>query len=229
MHKSIFLATTARCGTHWIKNVLLKLLKFTSDLENVTWRTADDYVDLIRKKEEKELGGYIYSGHIPIIKIISISMVNRIVIVRDPRDICVSSIFFYIMKGSPLERFDDSLIKMLSNGGPNPDFNRSYIKDKDKVPHYLIKFEDMVNDEFGAMVKLLNFFNYDYDPEKLKEALEKFTFKNLSGGREIGEEDIHNHYRKGIVGDWKNYLTEEMNQKFCERHHDLMETWGYEK
>lgn len=127
------------------------------------------------------------------------------------------------------EDFNKFLNKHLKNGGPNPSFNHSYIENKNKVTHYLLKYEDMVNDPYETIINILTFFHYDYDSVRVKEALNKNTFKTLSGGRAIGNENKLHHYRKGIIGDWKNYLTEEMNNNFCERHQKLLDVWGYKK
>jgi len=78
------------------------------------------------------------------------------------------------------------------------------------------------------MVNLLNTLNYEYDISKLEDSIRNHSFSFLSNGRKRGEEDINSHYRKGVVGDWKNYLTEEDNNKFLDRFSKVMELWGYD-
>ncbi len=59
-------------------------------------------------------------------------------------------------------------------------------------------------------------------------ALDHFTFARMSNStRRPGEVDEMNHYRKGIPGDWRNYLTERHLKAFRQRYGDLIERLGY--
>lgn len=234
MNKSIFLATPGRCGTHWVRPILSHMLNLVSGLQgynpnNVAFRTDSDFVWVMKRKEKEKPGGSIFIGHTPPGQLVPlVGLVNIIIVVRDPRDICVSATYYHMRSGEFSEKeFSKKLSGMLFNGGPNPDFNESFLKDIDKVPHVLLRFEDMIKDSYGAMTKLLDSCNYGYDEERLKFAIERYSFKILSKGRDPGEENRMDHYRKGVIGDWKNYLTEEMNQEFCDRHSELMKAWGY--
>ena len=61
----------------------------------------------------------------------------------------------------------------------------------------------------------------------LSELLEENSFPRLSGGRNQGEEDKMNHFRKGISGDWKNYFDDEIENKFMDITCDLIDILGY--
>lgn len=229
--KSIFLITPGRSGTQWMKNILRKVLNLKLGVDKynpnkVVFETLEEYVDLIQEKENKNPGNSLYVGHIGIDKLKSLD-INKIVLVRDPRDICVSAVYYMIMKNSiNKDKFEGHLKMFLRDGGPNANFIKSYLEYSDEIDHYLIRFEDLLNNTYLEMEKLLKYFDYGFDTKKLKEVLNTLTFVKLSGGREKGEEKLH-HYRKGIIGDWKNYLTDEMNNEFCKRHKLLMEKWGY--
>jgi hypothetical protein len=62
----------------------------------------------------------------------------------------------------------------------------------------------------------------------LRTILEKKSFENLSGGREKGEENVKNHYRKGEPGDWVNHFTPEIKREFKDRFNDVLLETGYE-
>ncbi len=64
--------------------------------------------------------------------------------------------------------------------------------------------------------------------ESLLGIVYKHEFSKLAGGRNLGEEDVKSHYRKGVSGDWKNHLKEEHIKLFKEKHNDLLIKLGYE-
>ena len=53
-------------------------------------------------------------------------------------------------------------------------------------------------------------------------------FEKLSGGRKIGEESKDSHYRKGIHGDWRNYLTRDHLAQMTQSCNDIIVQNGYE-
>ena len=241
INKSIFICSGGRCGTHWVRPILAQVLDLIAGMDlkgynpnKIPFKTEPDIIWRIKMKEKREFGGNIYSGHMSLTSLLPIvNLVNIVILIRDPRDMCISAAYYQLAYNQINQinqgEFEQNLKALLFQGGPNPDFNKSYINSRHRIPHILLKYEDMIKDDFGSISKILNSFNYNYEEEKLKDVLNKNSFKKLSGGREVGEEDNSAFYRKGIIGDWKNYLTEEMNQKFCEEHHNLMQVWGYEK
>ena len=233
--KSIFETTVSRCGTHWVKYIIKETLGFNVELPNVhsfvkPRGRIEEYPVAIAKKETLDPGGYIYTYHVPLKHLRPIEgLVNILVVVRDPRDVCVSSAFYDIMKGNiPKDAFDASLQERLAMGGINADLIPSYLELKDSMEHYLIRFEDMILNPLSQISSMLDHFGYIYDKSSLEKALRNNTFKKLSGGREIGETNEKHHYRKGIVGDWRNYLSEKDNRMFIKKHSDIMHVWGYQ-
>lgn len=237
VNKSIYLSTAGRCGTHWVKHILSEVLhldyqsyrkEINFDPNDVPFRTKSEFIEWVKEKERMDYGGRIYAAHTPI-KLLSViqDVVNVIILIRDPRDICISASYFDLKdKIFNKEDFNESLEMYIKKGGSNPDFNDSFIKDRKGISHKVLKFEDLKKDTYSVLKELLDEFHYNYDGSKLKEAIKNKSFKSLSG-REIGFEDKNAHYRKGIVGDWKNYLDEERNRAFCETHKKLMKEWGY--
>ena len=53
-------------------------------------------------------------------------------------------------------------------------------------------------------------------------------FEAQSRGRNPGEEDVQNHYRKGKSGDWRNHFTDEHKALFKEQYPGLVPSLGYE-
>ncbi|MEZ4700857.1 MAG: sulfotransferase domain-containing protein [Rhodothermales bacterium] len=65
--------------------------------------------------------------------------------------------------------------------------------------------------------------------ELLRRILDKKSFQRMSGGRKKGEEDVKNHFRKGVHGDWRNHFTPALLDAFKARYADLVVKLGYER
>jgi len=64
--------------------------------------------------------------------------------------------------------------------------------------------------------------------EKIQAVLTSHSFENLSK-RPKGLENVRNHYRKGISGDWKNHFTDAHKHLFKENWGVLFVQLGYER
>lgn len=65
-------------------------------------------------------------------------------------------------------------------------------------------------------------------PQWLQALLDKHSFQKIAG-RQKGQEDQKSHYRKGVAGDWVNYLTGANKELFKARWGQLVVDLGYEK
>jgi len=165
-------------------------------------------------------------------------------VIRDPRDIVVSAYFSH-KYSHPMEEYD-----WLSE-------SRKLLKEmpQDEGIHYSIEWRDEQFErmkqwrygdgrifesrfetitrwpelEFRNAFKFLGLYPDRLTPSLLDEILEAHAFKNLSGGREIGTEDIQSHYRKGTPGDWMNHLKEGNKDHFKQLYGQLLIDLGYEQ
>lgn len=65
--------------------------------------------------------------------------------------------------------------------------------------------------------------------ERLLGIVWQNEFEKMSGGRKIGEENRDSHYRKGVHGDWKNYLTADHIARISQLCNDVIVQNGYER
>ena len=94
----------------------------------------------------------------------------------------------------------------------------------------LFKFEELISDPQRMFLQIfVDHCGIDIDEDQLHEALQRNSFERLSGGRRTGVEDRHNHFRKGIAGDWKNHFSAEINDAFKRRYGELLIETGYEE
>jgi hypothetical protein len=64
--------------------------------------------------------------------------------------------------------------------------------------------------------------------ERILGIVWKNEFEKKSGGRKVGQENQHSHYRKGVPGDWKNYLTTDHIALIKQQYNDVILQYGYE-
>lgn len=136
-------------------------------------------------------------------------------ITRDIRDILVSECF-YIRYHNRNSRY----MKLWKNSQNEKEYIENYIRSKYgrttmhthtwftsfTDPNYLlVHFEDMVKDTKSVVENICEFL--DIRSEEIDKIVERYSFKGKTG-RDRGQEIKHNHNRKGIVGDWRNYLND---------------------
>jgi hypothetical protein len=91
-----------------------------------------------------------------------------------------------------------------------------------------IRYEDLHADEPAHVQRCLDFLRIDSSPANVQACINAGSFKQRSGGRERGEEDPKNFYRRGIVADWTNHMTPEAAATYCEPIAPLMRECGYD-
>jgi hypothetical protein len=64
--------------------------------------------------------------------------------------------------------------------------------------------------------------------EHVPMIVDRHRFSQKAGGRERGVEDAHNHYRKGVAGDWRNHFEPVHVESFKRNYNDVLLRLGYE-
>ena len=82
-------------------------------------------------------------------------------------------------------------------------------------------FEDMKQDLATSVRMVAKFLGKDVTDEKVQSLIDHLCFENMKSNKSVNykeftsKEDEH-FMRKGEVGDWKNYFTDEMNRRMDE-------------
>jgi lipopolysaccharide transport system ATP-binding protein len=92
----------------------------------------------------------------------------------------------------------------------------------------LIRYEELVADEYNVFQRMMDYCEVDVDKEYLHHVIYHNSFEARTG-RKPGQEDIRVHQRKGIVGDWRNHFTDRVKGLFKERYGDVLIDTGYEE
>ncbi|KAB2032970.1 hypothetical protein ES319_D05G415800v1 [Gossypium barbadense] len=191
------------------------------------------------------LGIPLLATHLPysfLPKSIIDSGCKIIYICRDPKDTFVSLYHFIAghcksKNAQPIQL--DEAFELFYEGvspfGPYWDHVLGYWKASLEHPDKLmfLKYEELVEDTVLYLKKIAEFMGYPFSSEEQQQGVPEnivqlCSFDNLSGlevnktGKHCegqGNLEMENNifFRKGKVGDWKNYLTTEMAQRFDQR------------
>src|ERR1044071_7538984 len=157
-------------------------------------------------------------------------------VVRDPRDVIVSGYFSHLNShpedGWPRLRPYRKLLRSISK-------EEGLLREMEFIAPVLydmlgwdrpaagvreIRFEELVadpKDRFCRIFRDLGLLPDRVSEAALCQAVDRYTFQRLAGGRKAGEEDAAHHFRKGVPGDWRNHFTPAHTAYFKKLHNPL--------
>ncbi len=97
-------------------------------------------------------------------------------------------------------------------------------------PHIAyLSYEQLLADCAGTLGRALEHITGEpVDEWRLRTAVDKFSMARQTG-RKPGQEDITQHARKGIAGDWKNHFSRECAELFNDLAGEALVLLGYEE
>ena len=153
-------------------------------------------------------------------------------VIRDVRDIAVS-FWFHGLRTNPdwiqseygsLEsvavRLAESWVKTILGA-------RHVARSMDDAYHEIC-YEHLHKDFDETLGPLLEQLGASVSDEILQTCHDASAFENVSGGREAGIEDRQSHFRKGVVGDWREHLEPVTAERVSEIAGELIRDFGYE-
>jgi hypothetical protein len=95
--------------------------------------------------------------------------------------------------------------------------------------YYEVKYEELV--EKPRLIKgLLEFLGVRSDDGMVEWIVDLCRFERFAEGRKRGEANLNSEYRKGIIGDWRNYFTDRDKEQFKQSEAGrLLVELGYER
>ncbi|KAL3841825.1 hypothetical protein ACJMK2_019924 [Sinanodonta woodiana] len=234
----IMLCTYPKSGTHWIWEIVSMLLKGKAEYEKKVKETA--MLEFGSKDELKSIRSpRIFNTHLPVRMLpreITEKKKKIIHVQRNPKDVVVS-LYNHIKaamlggdrsSSATMGTFSD-MFPLLVSGGINNQWH-VYVEELEKFtidnpdyPILTLNYEDMKEDPKREIIKVANFLGIHYTPELIDDVQDKCDFENLKKANEDIKDDITKKlskdgkqfmYRKGQVGDWKNWFTVAQNEEF---------------
>jgi Sulfotransferase domain len=239
-----YLTSYPKSGNTWIRILFSNLLSgstqgtFLADLKTyIPDSHFKDHLEYVRNPDSEfhALPFQFIKTHDPFSK--HYRNKNVIYICRDGRDV-LNSYYHYLnaRRETPLKI--DELISGKSGAGFGTwsDHIINWYKNQTSR-FFILKYENLKNDTFSEISKLLSAINWDIDEEVLKNAIKNASFKKLQNlEKEKGvvyKEKLKKKeslfFRKGEVGGWKNTFLEKDMELFWEHQGAGMRLMGYEK
>ena len=244
-YQNIYYCCTQRTGSQWLKRILRDPLVY-----RYSGLGVHEYNEIGLNEArfagplpEGTIGTHLYISYPTYLALPKPARYRTFFVLRDPRDIAVSWYFALKYSHGPTAKvlelrkrldgltLDDGLrlsIDSLVDLGLF-DAQRSWVSGPpDQSEVGLLRYEDMAADGRSFVRDLLRDLDIDLPAADFARLYGRHEYKRITGGRDQGTEDRHDHYRKGVAGDWRNYLKGPLLAYFLEATGDLVEVLGYQ-
>ena len=249
-HRSIIHFSLNRAASQYVRKILARCATENS-MVTVGWAeyafdTKFPYLDNLSIREMKKYqclfkpNGYLFSVFGGMVEgIEELEKYRIILMVRDPRDVLVSEYYSYgyahkapSRRGNKYDDFMKLRLKTLHTTIDQYAFSEcdrllnTYQRYIDKLLNrysqvYVTRYEDMIADYQNWLTELLNYFEL-----KASSALLQSLFEE-SRSLKPEKENIFEHNRKGMAGDYKEKLQAETIDFLNNRFFPILEKFGY--
>ncbi|XP_050534781.1 sulfotransferase 1B1 [Daktulosphaira vitifoliae] len=210
------------------------LLELTALMGNDTSKLNEQLGNSVEQVENMPSPRFIKT-HLPsqlLPQKLSIVKPKIIYVARNPKDMCVSYYHYckliHGLHGS-FDEFCELFIKGKTPIGPIWNHILRFWEKRDETNLLFLKYEDMKKNLKGAIRQVASFLAKELTEEQVLALEDHLSFNNMRKNPALnlkpilaimekseGSEDNPDEQfiRKGKVGDWKNYMSEELSVKF---------------
>jgi LPS sulfotransferase NodH len=172
--------------------------------------------------------------------------IKVVLMMRDPRDQLISRVFHirrdenHIWHEHLKESSLDEAIELCIEGREGLPGTRTMVElsqswFNSEIEIIVVRYEKLVDDPQIELSKVLKYLEMNLPDGLISAIIKRNQFERLSRGRKFwdksrrrGQADPRSHFRKGIVGDWINYLNESQKILFKEVAGNKLIELGYE-
>lgn len=135
--------------------------------------------------------------------------------------------YYYEGRGRPVPLFGPALLEWLARAWVAAIAGGQRACDAFGAHGFMeVRYERLVEDP-TRIGEVLAWLGVARDEETVKRLVRLGAFERHSGGRKRGEEDIRAEWRKGVVGDWRRYFTEDDKAIYASLAGELLGELGY--
>ncbi|OWF44128.1 sulfotransferase family cytosolic 1B member 1-like [Mizuhopecten yessoensis] len=232
----VLIASYPKAGTHWMYDILHMLINGKNNFEEI-FRILDfeamESIDMA--KTPRHFATHFYPKHLP--KEFLKNKGKLVYVYRNPKDSAVS--FYTCVKrlnAPKAKNYNgkwEDFIENYSKGKAvyNSWFEHAkawqkFMMDNPDYPVFVISFEEMKKDLRSSIGRLADFIGVEHESTFLDEVTRRCEFisviqekTNMSDKmKDISRDGKNPFYRKGEVGDWRNWFTVAQNELFDKRH-----------
>ena len=252
---NIYHCCTQKSASTWFKSVFSDpiVYKNTGLLPLPFAQMGLNFARIEHPLPRRTIGVHLYVSHSVYKKIPKLGAHRGFFVMRDPRDVVVSSYFYarhssqvaanhergvtdpFVAARADLETQGEGeglryMVDRLEEWGAF-DVQRSWAREArraDSEEIRILRYEDLARDERSFLRHMLDMLEIDLPSEEFEELYRRTCYRKKAEGRVPGIERIEAHFRKGVAGDWHNYFDRELDAHFRRRTGDLVEELGYE-
>ncbi|XP_043448118.1 amine sulfotransferase-like [Prionailurus bengalensis] len=231
----VFIVTYPKSGTIWFQQILNLIYfdehrKSTGNLETVFRVPYFEYpsqnTDFVKRPSPR-----LFTTHLPYYLVPS-GLKNKkakiIYVYRNPKDVMCS--YFHFSKKMPLpaaSTFEEFMTLFLEGkvlGSLWFDHIKGWHEHKSLFNIEFMMYEEFKKDLRGSMLKVCKFLGKELSDEDMDTVVGQAMFENMKLDPRANYDNIlkdqfgiqeKGHFlRKGTIGDWKNYMTVEQNERF---------------
>ncbi|XP_046542788.1 sulfotransferase 1C2-like isoform X2 [Haliotis rubra] len=232
----MMIAAYPKCGTHWLWEIVNMLRAGNTEYNKKSKEMAMLGAPKSERADElpspRILNSHLYFRLLPE-KMVE-KKIKTIFIMRNPKDVSVS--YYCMINGMKTSfRFDGTYSEYLNlffegkiPGGAYADYVKDWLQvkqDNPDLPVLTLFYENLKKDPVRNIKTVADFIGVSVSDELCEQIAEACSFKKLR----TADTDLKEHvvtapenwkeghkgiFRKGEVGDWKNWITVAQNERF---------------
>lgn len=217
----LIVAGAHKVGSTWVYKMIKDLNVFREWPVPITYRSNRKNHGLIglHKKGVEEYfnntrGFKLYKSHSEPPAWAPGDKVRFITVIRDPRDVVISNIFYLQNLAPELGGWSDLISlplkarigKYLEKAVYDLELLENW---SEYGPAKTLYYEKLLQSPQLSMKQVFEQIGLNVSDAECERIVNNNAFAKLSGGRKTGQENTRSFFRKGVAGDWKNHFGKE--------------------
>ncbi|KAM3927122.1 sulfotransferase 6B1-like [Leptodactylus fuscus] len=235
----VLLVSYPKSGTHWLAEILKHLYSSKVSLTSaIEFGDVSKLEDLNKVTTKRIIPTHLSYDMLP--KDFKAKKCKAIYIIRNPKDTAVS-LYHYYRDNPHLPTIEgwSTYLDMFLQGevvcGSWFDHLLSWEEHRNEMGTLFLYFEAMKKDLFQSVRRISNYLGINMSDAEIQEICKKTTFSEMKSNVEKENNGDPNHtvcaltasrkliFRKGTVGDWKQYFSNKQNRVFDELYRTKMD------